>query len=171
MKTAQNFGIIYVLLVICQVIICNYFHFTPYVTLTILPAMILCTPLSIGTIGCMFLAFISGLAVDWLAEGIIGLNVAAALPVALMRKPFIRVFFGEDLITRKDSFSFRKNGTSKVTAALISSISLFLVLYIFLDGAGTRPFWFNIARGAASMAASLLLSLIVVNTLAPDDRK
>lgn len=171
MKTAQNFGIIYTLLVICQVIICNYFQFTPYVTLTILPAMILCVPLSINTTGCMLLAFISGLAVDWLSEGIIGLNVAAALPVALMRKAFVRIFFGEDLITRKDSFSFRKNGTAKVTAALLSSIILFLAIYIFLDGAGTRPAWFNLARGAASMAASWLMSLIVVNTLAPDDRK
>ena len=171
MKTGQNFGILYTLLVICQILICNYFQFTPYVMVTILPAMILCTPLTTGTIGCLLIAFASGLATDWLAEGIIGLNAAALLPVALLRKPFIRMFFGEDLITRQDSFSFRKNGVAKVTAALLSSISIFLLIYIFLDGAGTRPLWFNLVRGGASLLASWLVSLIVVNTLSPDDRK
>lgn len=171
MKTGQNFGILYCLLVICQVLLCNYFQFTPYIMLTILPAMVLCIPLSVSTIGCLFIAFASALATDWLAEGTIGLNAAALLPVAILRKPVIRLFFGEDLITRQDSFSFRKNGAAKVNAALLTSLAVFMTTYIILDGAGTRPVWFNLARGSASMACSWLLSLIVVNTLAPDDRK
>lgn len=171
MKTGQNFGILYILLVICQVLICNYFQFTPYVMLTILPAMVLCIPLSISTIGCMLIAFASALATDWLAEGIIGLNAAALLPVAALRKPLIRIFFGEDLITRNDSFSFRKYGVAKVTAAVMTATMIFLTVYIILDGAGTRPLWFNLTRGAASLICSYLISVIVVNTLAPDDRK
>lgn len=171
MKTAQNFGILYFLLVICQILICNYFQFTPYIMLTILPAMVLCIPLSVSTIGCLLIAFASALATDWVAEGIVGLNAVALLPIAILRKPIIRLFFGEDLITRNDSFSIRKNGIAKVTAALITSLTLFLTIYIIFDGAGTRPFWFNIARGGASLACSFVISLIVVNTLTPDDRK
>lgn len=171
MKTGHNFGILYILLVICQILICNYFQFTPYVMLTILPAMVLCIPLSISTIGCMMIAFASALATDWLAEGIIGLNAAALLPTAALRKPIIRLFFGEDLITRKDSFSFRKYGIGKVTAAVMTATLIFLAVYIMLDGAGTKPLWFNITRGAASLIGSYLISVIVVNTLAPDDRK
>lgn len=171
MKTGQSFGLIFVLLVICQILFCNYFQFTPYATLTILPAIILCTPLTISTSGCMFLAFAAGFAVDWLSEGIMGLNAASLVPVAFLRKPFIRIFFGEDLIVRHDSFSFRKNGIMKVSAALTSSIAVFLVIYVFLDGAGTRPLWFNLARCGASLAISWLVSIIVVNILAPDDRK
>ena len=171
MKTGQNFGILYILLVICQVLICNYFQFTPFITLTILPAMVLCMPLSISTIGCMLLAFASGLATDWLSEGIIGLNASALIPVALLRKPFIRIFFGEDLIVRQDSFSFRKNGPAKVIAALLSATGVFLMIYIILDGAGERTPWFNLIRLGSSLLCSILISLIVVNTLAPDDRK
>lgn len=171
MKTGQNFGILYTLLVICQVLICNYFQFTPFVMLSILPVMILCIPLNISTIGCMLIAMASALATDWAAEGIVGLNAAALLPVAAMRKPIIRFFFGEDLIIRNDSFSFRKNGFAKVTAAMLASITIFLVIYIILDGAGSRPLWFNIARGGASLICSYLMSVIVANTLAPDDRK
>lgn len=171
MRTGQNFGLLYCLLLVCQVLLCNYFQFTPYAMLTLLPAMILCVPLTVSTVGCMFLAFASGLAVDWLAEGIIGLNASALVPVALLRKPVIRIFFGEDLITRKDSFSLRKYGMAKVSAAVITCLVVFLTIYIFLDGAGTRPLWFNLIRGGVTLLCSYLVSMIVVNTLTPDDRK
>ena len=72
MKMNQHFGILYILLLICQIILCNYSPLGPYIMLSILPAMILCVPLKIGVIGCMLIAFGSGLAVDWLSEGLIG---------------------------------------------------------------------------------------------------
>lgn len=171
MRNGQNFGLLYTLLLVCQVLLSNYFQFTPYAMLTLLPAMILCVPLTVSTIGCMFLAFASGLAVDWMAEGITGLNAAALIPVAILRKPLIRLYFGEDLITRKDSFSLRKYGIAKVSAAVLTSLAVFLVIYIFLDGAGTRPLWFNLTKGGITLVCSYALSMIVVSTLTPDDRK
>ena len=93
-----TFGIAYILLVIVQMVICNYFQFSPYFVISILPAMVLCIPLTISTNLCMLLAFITGLSVDWLAEGLIGINASALIPVAYARKTLIRVFLGEDLI-------------------------------------------------------------------------
>lgn len=171
MKNGQNFGILYLMLLVCQVLICNYFSFTPYLMLTLLPAMVLCIPLTVSTIGCMFIAFMSAMTVDWMAEGIIGLNAAALTPVALLRKPVLRIFFGEDIITRKDSFSVRKYGNAKVSAAILLPLIVFISIYIFLDGAGTRPLWFCLIKGFASLLSSYLLSLLVVNILTPDDRK
>lgn len=171
MKTSQNFGLMYCLLIICQIVLCNYCSLGPYIMLTMLPAMILCIPLTVGPAGCMLIAFASGLAVDWLAEGIIGLNAAAAVPAALLRKPVIRLFFGEDIINRSDSISIQKNGTAKVSVAIMTILIVFLGIYIYMDGAGTRPVWFNFTRFGLSMICNLLLSLIVVKILTPDDRK
>ena len=106
----HNFGILFILLVIAQMIICNYFQMTPYIVLSILPAMILCIPLTVSTNVCMLIAFASGLTVDWLAEGLIGINAASLVPVAMARKTIISIFLGEDLIARQDSFTFKKNG-------------------------------------------------------------
>ena len=170
MKT-QNFGLLYFLLILGQMVLCNFACFGPYVMLTMLPAMILCIPLTVSTPLCMILAFVSGLSVDWLSEGLIGINAAAAVPVALMRKPLIRFFLGEDLIIRKDGFSIRKNGAGKISVMLSAALMIFLAIYIFLDGAGTRPFWFCASRFFASLAANLILSLIVAEVLTPDDRK
>lgn len=167
----QNFGLLYFLLVIGQIILCNFTNLGPYITLSLLPAMILCVPLTVSTPMCMLLAFATGLSVDWLSEGLIGINAASLIPVALMRKPLIRFFLGEDIITRSDSFSIRKNGAGKISTILILSAIIFLGLYIFLDGAGTRTIQFNLTRFAISLVCNYFLALIVTNILTTDDRK
>ena len=171
MKAAQNFNILYVLLVICQIVLCNYCALGPYIMLSMLPAMILCLPLKNSNIICMLIAFASALAVDWISEGVLGLNVAALLPVALTRKTIIRIFLGEDLINRSEMFTFRKNGAVKISAAILTLYAIYLGIYIFLDGAGTRPTWFNLTRIGVSLACNYILALIVTNILTVDDRK
>ena len=155
MKTGNNFGLLYCLMLVCQIIICNFSPVGPYVTLSLLPAMILCTPLSINTVGCMLLAFGSGLAVDWLSEGVIGINAASLVPVALARNYILKIFFGK----------------AKVSAALMTAIAIFLGIYIMLDGAGTRETWFNFTIFGGSLIANWLLSLLVAHLLTPDDRR
>lgn len=171
MKVTQNFGILYILLVIGQVIMCNYTYLGPYIMLSMLPAMIFCLPTKFKTVTCMLIAFASGFAVDWLSEGLIGINIASLLPVALARNGVIKIFLGEDLITRGDRFSFRKNGIMKISAAMVLLLTIYLGIYIFLDGAGSRPSSFNLTRFALSLPCSFIISLIVINVLTPDDRK
>ena len=167
----RNFRTLYILLLVCQIILCNYSCLGPYVMLSILPAMVACIPLSTGTPLCMFIAFASGLAIDWLSEGLIGLTAAAILPAALLRKPVISMFIGEDLIVRKENFSIRKNGFSKVFFTILAATAIFTGIYVFLDGAGTRPFWFSLTRFAASLACNLTLGLVIVNVLTGEERK
>lgn len=171
MRNGQNFYIFFILLLVCQIVICNYAALGPYVMLSMLPAMVMCIPLSVSTPLCMVMAFAGGLAVDWLSEGLIGINAASLIPVAALRSTFIRIFLGEDIINRKDSFSLRKNGTGKISITMAAATSVFLLIYIFLDGAGTRPLWFCTARFFASLAANMILALLVTDILTPDDRK
>jgi hypothetical protein len=65
----------------------------------------------------------------------------------------------------------RKYGIAKVSAALFSALTVFLIIYIVLDGAGTRTILFNLIRGGITLILSYLVSLVVVNSLTPDDRK
>ncbi len=171
MKVNHNFRTLFILLLICQIILCNYSNFGPYVMLSMLPAMILCIPLSVSTPLCMFIAFLSGLSVDWLSEGLIGLNASAIIPVALLRKSFIGIFIGGDLIARGESFSIRKNGFTKIFFAMIAATAVFLAVYVLLDGAGTKPFWFSLTRFGVSLACCMALGFIVVNTLTGEEKK
>lgn len=166
----NNFWIAYVLLFIAQLLLCNYFVFTPWMMATLLPAMVLCIPLNIGTAGAMFIAALTGLGVDFLSEGLIGLNALALVPVAFARKKIISMVFGPDLIARQKPFTIHRNGLTAVLMALVISLTIFLVIYIWADAAGTRSFGFNLARFAASLAVSLFFCALAVRALTSDSR-
>lgn len=167
----RGFWIAYVLLLLAQLLLSNYFHVTPYIFLTILPVMVLCIPIRVGTVGAMLIACLSGLAIDFLSEGVIGLNALSLIPVAYARHGLIGLIFGPELFARKEDFSIGRWGFGKVAVAVFLSLLIFLVIYIWADGAGTRPLWFNGLRLAASLGASFLVSLLTLGVLAPDPRK
>jgi len=166
-----GFVVVYLILLVGQLLLSNYFHISLYIMLSILPVMVLCIPLNVSTIAAMFIAFGTGLTVDLLSDGIIGLNALALVPVAFARKEMIRLIFGEELIARGEDFSVRRSGLGQVVLAMILAQALFLLIYIWADGAGTRPFWFNFLRFICSLLSGVLVSLLVVDTLAPDTRK
>ena len=167
----NSYYFVFFLLAVVQMLICNYLNLSAYLMLTILPVMILCVPLRLPTFWTMLLAFVTGLAVDLLSEGLLGLNALALVPVAFVRKEIIRLIFGDELFARKEDFSVRKNGFGKVAAAIFLVQALFLVIYIWADGAGTRPLAFNAIRFGVSLAAGWALSLLIIDILAPDTRK
>jgi hypothetical protein len=162
---------VFLLLVAVQMLICNYMNLSPYLMLSILPVMILCVPLRLPTFWTLLLAFATGGAVDLLSEGLLGLNALALVPVAFIRKEVIHLIFGGELFARKEDFSIRKNGFGKVALAVFLVQALFLVIYIWADGAGTRPFAFNALRFGISLVAGWAVSLLIVDILAPDTRK
>ena len=165
------FWLIYVLLVIAQMLLTHFLRVSPYLTLCILPVMVLCISTRVPTWVTMVIAFLTGLAVDLLSEGIVGLNVLALVPVAFVRKEVIRLIFGDELFARKEDFSMRKNGFGKVALAIFLVQALFLGIYIWADGAGTRPLAFNAIRFGVSLGAGWIVSLLIVDILAPDTRK
>jgi len=167
----RGFWIAYVLLLLAQLLMSNYFHVTPYIFLTILPVMVLCIPIRVGTAGAMFIACFSGLVIDFLSEGVLGLNALALIPVAFARNGIIGLIFGPELFARKEDFSVGRCGFGKVAVSLFLALLIFLVIYIWADGAGTRPLWFNGLRLAASLVASFVVSLLTLGVLAPDPRK
>ena len=167
----KGFWIAYSLLFIAQLLLCNYFVFTPWMTATLLPAMVLCIPLNIGTTGAMLIACLTGLGVDLLSEGVIGLNALALVPVAFARKRIISIVFGQDLITMEKLFTIRRNGLTAVLTALLIGLSIFLAIYVWADAAGTRSFGFCATRFGASLAVSMIFCVLTVRVLTPSDSR
>ena len=166
-----GFWAVYVLLLLAQLLLSNFFNISPYVMLSILPVMVLCIPIRVGTTLAMLIAFATGLSIDLLSEGLLGLNALALVPVAYARKGLIGLIFGEDLFARGEDFSASKNGFGGVALAILLAQGIFLAIYVWADSAGTRPFWFNTARFAASLGAGFLVSLLASEVLAPDTRR
>ena len=167
----NRFVLTYVLLVIAQMLLCNYFHFTPYIMLTILPIMVFCIPTRVSVFWTLIIAFVTGLAVDYFAEGIIGLNAAALLPVAILRRTLIEAIFGPEPFEQEENITVKKYGLAKVALAIFIITAIFLLIYNIADCAGTRPFIFILAKVCLSLLASYILSLLAINLLSYDDRR
>ena len=167
----NRFVLTYVLLVIAQMLLCNYFHFTPYIMLTILPIMVFCIPTRVSVFWTLIIAFVTGLAVDYFAEGIIGLNAAALLAVAILRRTLIEAIFGPEPFEQEENITVKKYGLAKVSLAIFIITAIFLLIYNIADCAGTRPFIFILAKVCLSLLASYILSLLAINLLSYDDRR
>lgn len=159
------------ILVVAQMLICNYLHISMYLTLTLLPVLILCLPTRIDTLRAMIIAFAAGFAVDFAAEGVIGLNIAALLPVALMRRKVCGAIFGDELLARNEDFSVQKYGAYKVIFAVAIVHAVFLAVYIWADCGQSKPFSDNLIRGMVSFIAGLLISVPIADMLTKEERR
>ncbi|MBQ1698863.1 MAG: hypothetical protein II029_00170 [Bacteroidales bacterium] len=167
----NNYTLTYILFVVAQMILCNFFHFTPYVTLTLLPMLVFFIPVSVSTTAAMLIAFATGLAVDFFAEGLLGINALSLVPVAFLRRPLIEMTCGQEPFEQNENISLKKYGFGRISMALILEIAVFLTIYILAECAGTRPLWFIGARLGLSVLASYLVSILFVNLLTYDDRR
>lgn len=151
----------YILLFLAQAVLWNFFPFSQYLTLVFLPAMLLCLPQDRGAIRLMLTAFVTGLALDFIVSGQLGLTSFALVPVALLRRPVVSLVFGTELFARGEELSFERQGWQKFVPAILLLTAVFLIPFIWVDNAGIRPFWFCAVRFLLSLAASSALSVLV----------
>ena len=101
----------------------------------------------------------------------IGLNAAALLPVAILRRTLIEAIFGPEPFEQEENITVKKYGLAKVSLAIFIITAIFLLIYNIADCAGTRPFIFILAKVCLSLLASYSLSLLAINLLSYDDRR
>lgn len=167
----QNYLMMFLIILGVQLLICNYLHISTFLTLSILPCAILLMPTRYSPALAMLLAFASGLAVDTLAEGVAGLNALALVPVAGARRWICGFIFGKELTLTGEDVSMMKYGTGKMAVAIFISQAIYLIIYIWADGASARPFMFNALRFMVSLVAGTLVSMIIAHLLDPNERK
>lgn len=165
-----RFILMTVLIVIIQAILTKYCQIGPYLYVSLLPALILCAPTTWQAWRVLALAFICGVLTDGLAEGPLGLNAMALVPVAALQKPLIRILIDEDCVERGYSFSFHKNGYLSIGAALSIEVLVFFIIYIIFDSAGERSFGFNVCKLLVCSLSGIITGMIVCGVLNPRQR-
>ncbi len=155
----------FILLFIAQVLLWNYFNFTPYLFIVFLPAMLLCLPIERGSIRVMFLAFVLGLVADFMVNGQLGLTSLALVPVAAVRRGVIRIVFGQELFVREEQLSFRRLGWPKFIWSILLLTGLYLIIYIAVDSADVYSLGFRALKFLFSLLASTAVSMPVAYLL------
>ena len=169
MKNGRYF-IVFAILTLAQALISNYFLFSQYVLISLLPLLIVSLPSRYGTPAALALAFVVGFVVDFVASGALGLTSCALLPLALLRIPLLRLVSGEEIMSYRDDTPFAHQTTAEQALTLALACLLFFGLYVWVDAAGTRPFWFNSVRILLSTGVSTLLCALLGNFLFGQNR-
>lgn len=151
----------FILLFLAQVAVWNYFNFTPYLFVVFLPALILCLPLGYGTVRTMLIAFVAGLAADFLVSGQLGMTSFALVPVALMRQTVVRLAFGSELFARGEGLSFHRQGWQKFLLCTAILTAIYLLVYIWVDSAGMYSLGFCVIKFGISLPVSSALSMAI----------
>lgn len=124
-----------------------------------MPAAVGHTPWALG------IAFLLGVTVDFFSASVLGQTCVALLPVALLRFPLLRLVFGSEMFDRRENLSVKRHGLPGLLLIMLAANALFLVIYITMDSAGTRPFWFNLVRFLVSLVLAVLISLPLMSIL------
>ena len=161
----SRFVILYLILTVAQILLCNFFGLSRYVLISVLPVMVMMLPLSLGTVAAMLVAFATGFAVDFFSTGMLGITPLALVPVALVRKPFVSMVFSDSQNFRGEDVTLGRLGIPKMTLAVAMVCSLYFIIYIWADSAGTAGFWPAMLRLVLSVVVSTFVGILAARLL------
>ena len=166
----SRFFLIFAAMVLAQALASGCLNLSRFIMLSILPSLIVCLPLKWRPWFGVLLAFVAGLAVDFLGTGMLGLSSMALMPVALLRDRFFELLFGDEVFARSEDVPLSRQSGGKVFIVTALSSALYMLVAVWAEAAGTCPFGFLLLRWALSTAVSALVGYFVVNLLFSDKR-
>lgn len=155
----------FAVLLAIQLVLAKYCQIGQFVYISILPAMILCMPTSRPSWWVTVAAFLSGLLVDGLADGVPGLNAAAILPVAVSQKAIIRMLIDQEAVKREYDLSFRENGYLRVSLGISACTLLFMIIYVTADCIHSESFILILLKILCSSIVSFIFGMAVFSVL------
>ena len=163
-----RFVIVFVLLVLVQIVLCNFLNLSRYAVLSYLPVLILMLPVRWNRIVMMLFAFALGFLVDFFSTGMLGLTSLALVPVALSRGLVVAGMFGDELGSREGELSLSRFGLPKFALATLLLCALYFIVYVWADSAGTLAFWQCALRVLLSVLVSMPVCLFIATILRPE---
>ena len=146
------------LLVIAQGALDNYVNLSVYIDIALPMFIILMLPYRTGTVPAMLTAFVLGLIVDVLSNGIPGMTSAALTAAALCRRGVLALATARDTTVKEGRGSMESIGTLRFTLYSIPLILVYLCVYIAVDISGLKP--------VGQWLPRLVLSLLINTALA-----
>ncbi|MBO4742206.1 MAG: hypothetical protein J5533_01100 [Bacteroidales bacterium] len=163
-----RFWIVFIVLAVVQIILCNFLDLSRYAVLSFLPVLILMLPLKLGNVPMMLISFALGFAVDFFSTGMLGLTAASLVPVGLLRNALVLSLFGDELGPREGELTLNWFGVPKFALATLILCSVYFLVYVWIDSAGTYGFWAGALRFALSTLLSTPVCLGVARILRPE---
>lgn len=151
-----------ILLVICQILLSEYVNIWPVLYIAIFPQFIVLLPPSVNRSLCLLIAFALGIAIDFTADGVLGLNAAALVAMAYTRPFMLKLTLSRSGIESSDNMPLLPRTVEPQKLALLNLLmhAVFFTVYVVLDSAGSFTLWYTLFKIALCIIANTIISMI-----------
>lgn len=156
-KTALQFILLYVIMVLAQVIVFNHICLFGYAVPLVFIYLIIKLPMTLSTNWTLTVSFLLGLTIDIFSDTQ-GMNSLACTLIGALRKPVLRLYFPrEDEMTNPQP-STRSLGLSVYLKYVFSISFIYCSLFFLIESFSL----FNPVRLLIKIASSTLLTFIII---------
>ena len=151
----------YLLVFILQVLLSNLIDTGVWVTITLLPLIVIGFPAGWDLRITMPMGFVLGLAADLATGGVPGIGAAACVVLCALRDPLYRSIVSPDGQNPAWTPSVRSLGIWTYLKYALAVYALYLLVFVILDGFTLTPVLFILARTALSTLVGVALAAIL----------
>lgn len=150
---------------ISQILISEYVNIWPMLYIAAFPLLLIVVPPNMNTAVYMITAFGVGLGIDALSDGILGLNAAACVAMAYLRKPLLNLILSKSSFDSIESVSSKEIGSKKFTFFCFFMYAIFILVYTVLDNFWSAPIIFTLLRILLNIAINVIFAVVIEATL------
>ena len=136
MNLKSNNTVLFFSFLLAQMLISNFVDFGPMLFIAIYPLFIITLPTSISLVAVLLWGFAMGFSIDILYTGIAGMNTAAAVMLAFIREPILRLFMRKGEVDSQIRPGMAEMGFSRFlvySARLAISFTVNMLLLLLLE--------------------------------------
>lgn len=156
-KTALQFVILYVLMVLAQVIVFNHICLFGYAVPLVFIYLIIKLPMTMSTNWVLTVSFLLGLTIDIFSDTQ-GMNSLACTLLGVLRRPVLRLYFPREEEMSMPMPSFRSLGVAVYLKYVFSISLIYCALFFMIESFSL----FNPMRLLIKIASSALLTFIII---------
>ncbi len=160
-----KFYILGVVVFIIQLLISEYVNIWPMLYIAVYPILLIITPYNTNRFLNLITAFLLGLLIDLTADGVLGLNAAAATAISFFKNPIMQLLFSKVSLEKISETPWQSVGEIKFAQLCGVCYAVFFIFYICLDGWACTSFAQALLRFLINVAANTIIAFILWKTL------
>ncbi len=154
-----------ILLLFMQLLVSGYINIWPMLYIAVFPLVLILLPYKTNSTPSMCIAFVLGLLVDILSDGILGLNATSAVALAYFRPVIFRLFVNKNTLENLVEINHGALGLSQFISITALSYATFFIFYITLDSWGYFSFIYTTIRFLINIVANTVIAFLLWKSL------
>lgn len=152
----------FVILILLQVLVFNNMNLSGYINPSVYILFILLLPVNINKSNLLFLAFLTGITIDYFSNTL-GLHASATVFMAFARPGVLNLFFNNLEFTGKDEPGPAKIGIRGFLRYALVMVVIHHSLLFILETLSFNDFAFTLYRiGLSSLVSTFIITIIVL---------